>query len=211
MTGPMDERTLSPLHFDVLTIGSAIAPEVIAERGYWTVTDWRQLDGLGFRSSQKRLECFPALVIPQHDPSGAYTHAVLRWDRPRTAAKGRQVKYDQPFGAGVRLDVPVRCVARLRDPRIPLWWTEGSKKADALASRGLVAVSTPGVEGWRSPSAIPDLYGIPLADRLVYCAYDSDVLTQPAVRQAVVALARWMRQKGAVISVIDWTKVRTQG
>jgi hypothetical protein len=202
-------RVLSPQHFTVLTQGSAIAPEVITERGYWTATDWRELDGLGFRGSQKRLECFPALVIPQHDPSGAYTHAVARWDRPRIGAKGRQIKYDQPFGAGVRLDVPVRCVARLRDVRLPLWWTEGSKKADALASRGLVAVSTPGVEGWRSPNAIPDLYGIPLKDRLVYCAYDSDVLTKPAVRLAVLALARWMHQKGAAVSVIDWTKVRT--
>jgi hypothetical protein len=150
-------------------------------------------------------------VIPQHDPSGAYTHSVVRWDRPRSGAKGRQIKYDQPFGTGVRLDVPLRCVERLRDPRIPLWWTEGSKKADALASRGLVAVSTPGVDGWRSPSSMPDLYGIPLKDRLVYCAYDSDVLANPMVRQAVLALARWMRQKGAAVSIIDWTKVQTPG
>ena len=202
MAGPT--RILSDAHRLVLTQASAIAPEVIAERGYWTAADWRELDGLGFTGTQKRKECFPALVIPQYDPSGAYTHSVLRWDRPRIDAKGRAIKYDQPAGAGLRLDVPPRCTEHLRDPATSLWWTEGSKKADALASHGLVAVSTPGVEGWRSPTAIADLFGIPLKDRVFYCAYDSDVLTKRAVRLAVLALVRWMRQKGARVSVIDW-------
>ncbi len=198
------ERILSPQHRAVLE--RAIAAEVITERGYWTAIHWLELAGLGFRGTQKRPECFPALVIPQHDPTGEYTYSVLRWDTPRFLHE-REVKYDQPAGVGLRLDVPLRCIAGLRDPDQPLWWTEGSKKADALASRGLVAVSTPGVDGWRSWHAVPDLFGIPFKDRLVYCAYDSDVLTKPAVRQAVVSLARWLGQRGASVQVLDWTRV----
>jgi putative DNA primase/helicase len=190
------ERALSAAHFEVLHVGSGIAPEVIRERGYWTAADWRQLDGLGFRGTQKRLECFPATVIPQYDPTGTYTHSVLRWDRPRITPGGGEIKYEQPAGVGLRLNVTPRCVPGIRDVEQSLWWTEGSKKADALASQGLVAVSTPGVDGWRSPSAIPDLFGIPLKHRRVYCAYDSDVLTKPAVRLALIALTRWMAQKG---------------
>jgi putative DNA primase/helicase len=102
--------------------------------------------------------------------------------------------------------VPRRCVEGLRDPSRPLWWTEGTKKVDALASLGLVAVNTPGVDGWRSPSAIADLYGIPLKGRDVVLAYDSDVLTNLNVRRALEALAAWMKQKGAEISVVDWSR-----
>lgn len=203
-------RTLAAHHREVLEKGSGISPDVIGERGYWTAYRWQDLDGLNFRGSQKRPECFPALVIPQHGPDGEYTCSVLRWDRPRISRAGKEIKYEQPAGVGLRLDVPPRCLVGLRDVERPLWWTEGSKKADALASCGAVAVSTPGVDGWRSPSAIPDLYGIPLKGRLVYCAYDSDVLSKPPVRLAVMALAKWMQQKGAEVYVIDWTQAMAQ-
>ena len=194
-------------HLETLLVGSAISLEVIRERGYRSAITWQDLDGLGFRGTQKRAECFPAMVIPLYDPTGCYTHSVVRWDHPRIDAKGREVRYDQPFGVSLRLDVPLRCLAGLRDAEQPLWWTEGSKKADALASRGLVAISTPGVDGWRSPSAIVDLFGIPLKSRAVYCAYDSDVLTKPTVRRALEALAAWMSQRGASFMVVDWTRL----
>src|SRR5581483_1155891 len=109
-------------HFEVLHVGSSISIDVIRERGYWSATDWTQLQGLGLTGNQKRPECFPALVIPHHDPSGGYTYSVPRWDRPRIGSKGREIKYDQPVGIGLRLDVPQRCVAGLRDPEQPLWW-----------------------------------------------------------------------------------------
>ena len=203
MTSP--DRTLAPHHRALLEQGSAIDPAVIAERGYWTATSWPQLDGLLFRGTQKFPDCFPALVVPQHDPSGEYTYSVIRYDRPPVRKNGRVMKYLQPAAVGLRLDVPRRCVEGLRDPGRPLWWTEGARKADALASVGLVAVNTPGVDGWRSPSAIPDLYGIPLKGRDVVLAYDSDALTNPNVRRALESLAAWMKQKGAVISVLDWS------
>jgi len=186
---------------------TSIAPEIIAERGYWTAVNWQQIDGLLFRGTQKRLECFPALVIPQYARWGDYTYSVLRWDHPRIDGKGRQVKYEQPAGVGLRLDVPRRCGEGLKDAELPLWWTEGAKKADALASKGLIAVSTPSVDSWRSPSAIPDLVGIPLKGRSVYCAYDSDGLTKSEVRKAVVTLARWMGQRGALVSVVHWPRI----
>src|SRR5262249_52366863 len=78
---------------------------------------------------------------------------------------------------------------------------------DALASLGLVAVNTPGVDGWQSPHAIPDLFGIPLQERTVVLAYDSDVLTKPTVQRAIDAIARWLQQKDAAVEVLDWSKL----
>ena len=57
----------------------------------------------------------------------------------------RPIKYEMPKDSGIRLDCPPMCQPQLADPRVPLWITEGQKKADALASRGLCAVALLGV------------------------------------------------------------------
>jgi hypothetical protein len=203
---------LSAQHQLMLEQGSAISPEVIAERGYWTASRWQDLEDLvpPFRGGQKASERFPALVIPQYGPDGEHTYCVIRPDRPRTL-RAKVVKYEQPAGTGLRLDLPRRCAAGLRDRSRTLWITEGAKKADSLASLGLVAINTPGVDGWRAPSGIPDLYGVPFKERTVVIAYDSDVLAKASVRRAVEALARWLRQKGAVIEVLDWQRAEPPG
>jgi putative DNA primase/helicase len=207
-THPPLERPLAQHHRRVLEEGSAILREVIQQRGYWTAERWQDLEELvpPFRGTQKAPEQFPCLVIPQHGPDGEYTYSVLRPDCPRVDRKGKMAKYVQPAGAGVRLDVPLCCLAGLREAERPLWITEGARKADALASVGLVAMNTPGVDAWRSPSVIPDLFGIPFKERAVVIAYDSDAMTKPAVWQAVIALARWLQQKGAAVEVLDWRR-----
>jgi hypothetical protein len=109
----LDDRpkALSSQHRTMLERGSAIAPEVIAERGYWTAEDWQDLEGLGFRGTQKRPECFPALIVPQYAPDGEYTYSALRYDVPPIDRNGRPMKYLNPKSVGLRLDVPRRCLA----------------------------------------------------------------------------------------------------
>src|SRR5437660_8307006 len=79
-------------HFDQLRIDSSISLEVIRERGYCSATEWLQLEGLLFKGNQKRIPCFPALVIPQYDRSGDRIHSVLRWDSPRLDWNGHPIK-----------------------------------------------------------------------------------------------------------------------
>jgi hypothetical protein len=200
-------RQLAPHHRELLERKSAICPDVIAERGWFSAMTWHDLGGTGIPGSQKYVDHFPALVVPHYDPTGALTYHSVRYDVPPLSTEGKPMKYISPKRVGLRLDVPPRCLDGLRDPSVPLWWTEGARKADALATQGLTVVNTPGVDGWRSPSAIPDLFGIPLKDREVICCYDSDVTTKPAVHNAVVALARWMEQRGARVRVVDWTQL----
>ena len=47
------------------------------------------------------------------------------------------------------LDVPPTCQPMLGDPSVDLWITEGTKKADAGASRGLCIIALLGVWNWR--------------------------------------------------------------
>src|SRR4051812_29287809 len=102
---PQGNGTLSANHREMLEQASAIDPAVIVERGYWTANGPQDLAGLGFAAYQIPGRSFPGLVIPHRDPSGEYTHSVLRPDHPRTTRSGRVVKYDQPAGVGLRLDV----------------------------------------------------------------------------------------------------------
>jgi Domain of unknown function (DUF3854) len=99
--------------------------------------------------------------------------------------------------------VPPGVGAKLDDNTVPLWITEGAKKADAAARAGLACVALAGVWSWRGKSvnggkvAVPDWHDIALNDRKVVIAYDSDVVRKSAVRDALNQLAGYLESKGA--------------
>ena len=136
---------LAPHHLEMLR-KSAINDEIIKARGYRTVTDPAELRQLGFAPGQCRV---PGLLLPLHTTDGRNGLNVYRPDNPRVIEEKdkrrnpdstrpcKVIKYEMPKGAGVRLDCPLPCLPKLANPRVPLWLTEGQKKADSLASVGL--------------------------------------------------------------------------
>src|SRR5688572_20199994 len=134
----MEENiSISQRHLDSLR-ASAINDEIIRARGYKTITDENELRILGFASGQCRV---PGLLLPVWTTDGQIGTYVYRPDNPRVVENRNKtnthpvkvIKYEIPKGEGVRLDCPPTCQPRLADPSIPLWITEGQKKADALA------------------------------------------------------------------------------
>src|SRR5262245_46629081 len=119
---------LSEKHFLMLHDESGISSEVIEARGYRTITDPQDLADIGFSPCQRSV---PGLLLPLHTTDGSQTFCVYRPDNPRKR-EGKIVKYEIPAKHGMRVDCPPSCRARLADPKIPLWVTEGQKKADAL-------------------------------------------------------------------------------
>ncbi|MGH3484345.1 MAG: DUF3631 domain-containing protein [Nocardioidaceae bacterium] len=93
----------------------------------------------------------------------------------------------------------------LDDPTVPLWITEGVKKADAGAVSGLCIVALSGVNSWRTKSAkggkvaVADFHDIALNDRRVVFVFDSDVTVKPPVRRALDELAGYLASKGASV------------
>ncbi len=118
------------------------------------------------------------------------------------------MKYELPTGSGIRLDCPPRCLKTLGTPKIPLWITEGSKKADALASRGACAISVTGVWGFKGKNEfggttfLADWEYVALKDRRVYLAFDSDIVTKEPVRKALEHLGEHLRRKDASVLVV---------
>jgi len=196
--------------------GSGIAEDMIAARGYRTITETGELEGLGFGAGQRRV---PGLLLPLWTPDGLQPVCVYRPDSPRVSENRhrrlpdgthpcREVKYELPRGAATHLDCPPPCRPLLADPAVRLWVTEGQKKADSLASRALCAVALLGVWNWRGKNALggttflAEWDYVALDGRQVVIVFDSDLRSNGHVRQALRRLATHLQRRRAHVSVL---------
>lgn len=209
-----EDYPLSTNHLAMLCEESGIRDEVIAARGYRTITDEADLIPLGFVPRQRRV---PGLLLPLHTTDGRHGPAIYRPDNPRVVENRRKknddgthpqrvIKYEQPKGEPVRVDCPPGCQPKLADPAVPLFITEGQKKADALVSQRACAIALTGVWNWKQRNKYGgtvftnDLDYIAWENRSVYLVFDSDVMTKQGVRQALTRFTDHLKRKGAVVS-----------
>jgi hypothetical protein len=96
----------------------------------------------------------------------------------------------------------------LTNPAIPLWITEGLKKADALASHDLCAIALLGVWAFKGKNPfggttiLADFDNVALKGRDVHIVFDSDVMLKPQVRQALIRLTEHLQRKGAHVTAV---------
>lgn len=199
-------RALFTEHYEHLK-GSAISDEIIKERGYKSVLGRLPLAEAGFTKAQQR---YPGILIPLYGVEGKITGYQYRPDKPRTDNnKQRIIKYENPTGAAVRLDILPSSRQKLGDPSIPLWFTEGIKKVDALTSAGVCAIGLTGVWGFKGKNhfgqstILADFDYIALKNRHCYLCFDSDYTTNPHVRAALDRLSEHLKRKGAVTHIIQ--------
>jgi DNA polymerase-1 len=211
------QQMLSPEHRHMLEVGSGIAPDVIAEQGYWSCTHHLDLYQQWIRPI--RGATLPGLCIPIHRTAGGlatYAHpttgatipyTVYRPDTEMLDSRGRPRKYLNPPGTSIRLDCHPRVVPVLRDRAVPLWIVEGSKKAGALITRGASALALLGVSCWRGrdsaggKAVLPDWLEVTLNQREVRICFDSDVLAKDAVDRELRLLATWLQSRDAVVHI----------
>jgi putative DNA primase/helicase len=197
---------LASRHRELLK-ASAISPEVIAARGYFTVERKTDVGKLGFGPS---LQYAPTLAIPVFGviPGEAPWYMHRPDDTP--IKDGRERKYLIPAGRKMALDVHPLVHAGLGDPQYPLFVTEGPKKTDALVSAGAKAVvGLAGVWNWRGTNGdggkvlLPDWEWVALKEgRRVYVCFDSDVLLKEQVHQACGRLGEALKRMGANVAFV---------
>ncbi|MDA2918731.1 DUF3854 domain-containing protein [Desulfobacterota bacterium AH_259_B03_O07] len=189
-------------HDDKHIKGSGISTDVAKERGYKSVLGRKELEEKGF-SKQQRVT--PTLLIPIHSVDGGQPFCIHRPDSPRKNSKGKEIKYENPTGVSLRFDVPPRCRPHLKNISKRLFTTEGVKKADALASKGEVAIDLLGVWGFKSKNEFKaavisaDFDYIAWQGRDVYIVFDNDVMEKSQVKQALEVLTEHLRRKEANI------------
>jgi hypothetical protein len=181
--------TLAEQHEKMLIDESGIARDVAEARGYRTIEKKVELKTLGFSDSQRNT---PGLLIPVYSPTGEIATYQFRPDQPRIGKNGKSVKYETLSGSRMVLDVHPFVQEMLANPSVPLFITEGLKKSDALVSRGLCAVTLLGVWSWRGTNehggktVLYEWDYIALNNgRRVYIVFDSDVMLQPGVHEAL--------------------------
>lgn len=202
---------LAAHHLSMLLDESGIPEALVAQRGYFTVEDPKELLALGFSDDQSAQ--VPALVLPLYGVDGDIVGYQSRPDNPRTNDHGKPVKYETPFGWSMRLDVSPVIQHQLGDKSIPLWITEGVKKGDAAAARGLCCISLIGVWNWRGTNdqggvcELSDWDKIALKGRTIYIVFDSDVMIKAEVKAALKRLAGMLKRRGAsrVIPIVPPT------
>ncbi len=184
------------------------------ERGYYTLYDAGDLAHMA--ESQRRV---PGIGIPIYRLGEVEPYTtMIRPDDPRTEIKpdGRvkAVKYEWPARLPLCLDMLPRFRDALTDISQPLWFTEGAKKSDALASQeqAIVPISVNGVWGWMEKDGkdadgnrylLPDFRPIPLRGRDVVLAFDSDYAVNSHVRQALDEFARVLEARGARVGILQ--------
>jgi predicted P-loop ATPase len=90
------------------------------------------------------------------------------------------------------------------EDKSPIIITEGAKKAGALLTIGLPAISLSGVStGQKLGRLRADLVAFCGVGRRVYLCFDSDIMTKKPVQQALDKLGRLISEKGAMVSVIN--------
>jgi len=199
-----DEQVLLPQHQRLID-ESGISKEVANTRGYWSVINKGEVRRLGFADRQCRV---PALVIPVWGVDGKVHRHQVRPDSPRKDGKGKEVKYETPAKSRMALDVHLSIRKKIGNPKIPLFITEGVRKADAAISRGLCCIALLGVWNWRGTNAdggkvaLPDWEAIALEGRLIFIAFDSDVMRKAEVQKATMRLKAFLEYRGAKVQLI---------
>jgi hypothetical protein len=183
-----------------MLIASGITPKHARARGYMTVTEKVRLEQLGVAKAGRNV---PGLRIPLLRKDRSTWGYQYRPDNPRRDAKGKPIKYENPYRQRNGIDVPPGVGPMLDDPSIPLWITEGSRKADAAACAGLACIALPGVWSWKGTNqhggkvAVADWDDIALNGRRVILAFDSDVVVKPSVQDALRSLTDYLEYRGA--------------
>ncbi|RYG19746.1 DUF3854 domain-containing protein, partial [bacterium] len=186
--------------------GSGIDDYTIGKRGYRTVNDPKELLVLGF--SEAQAATVPGYLIPLWGVDGEIVGHQFKPDNPRTGKKGKPLKYETPKGWKMRLDVGPFGKDWVGDPNVPAICTEGVKKGDSGATRGLKAITLIGVWNWRGTNEkggsveLADWEAIALKGRVVTLLFDADVVRQPSVASALRRLAGFLRRRGAIVKVV---------
>src|SRR5260370_33460840 len=101
------------------------------------------------------------------------------------------------------IDVPPMVRPKLGNSAVPLFVTEGARKADSAVSKDLCCIALLGVWNWRGTNehggkvALPERESIALNGRNVYIVFDSDVPLKPQVPAALARLKAFLDARAA--------------
>lgn len=170
------------------------------------------------QESGYKIPCDSVYQIPYKDCQG--NTILKRWRIfPGVKNNGKTTKYLHPKGKPAIPYISMSAWAVKSKVSIPLWLTEGEKKALKLAQHGEPAIAFSGVWNFKASDKRneedQDLWSV-LKDfgwkgRIVYLAFDADLWTNPQVRMALYELSLRLYAKGAILKIVTWSAGQGKG
>lgn len=201
----MSDLSLHPDHLADLK-KSGLTDETIRAAGICTVrpADINKICGPHFSGKVSSV-----LAFPYHGHNGFTRYKLF----PAVQTDNGTLKYFQPPKTGNSLYFPPGLEAILGDVSIPLYVTEGEKKALKATQEGLFCLAMGGLWNWSDASEeknlIPDFNKITLKGRTIFIVPDNDWLNtdrhgeRKNLRQAVHELAYRLIDRGGKVFVIE--------
>lgn len=120
-------------------------------------------------------------------------------------------KYLAPKGYSNQLYIPPKVKGVLQDPSIPLYITEGEKKALKACQEGLNCIAISGLWNWSNGNKglIEDFDKIALKGRIICLVPDNDYLVpnrkgeEKNLQQAVCMLGELLIERGSKVSILE--------
>ncbi|HYK89797.1 MAG TPA: AAA family ATPase [Acidobacteriota bacterium] len=192
---------LSQKHLADLRL-SGLSDETIHQSGFYTATEDQVREILKFDAG-------PGLAIPYRSQNSKAEFVRVKPNTPFVDRNGKPHKYLSAKGSGNRLYIPPMITPEhLRDNKIPLYITEGEKKALKGCQEGLCCIAIPGVWSWKQRNGnrsvpIPDLDLVEWKYRSTYLVFDSDLRAKKEVATALYELSRELERRRAHVRKID--------
>ena len=189
-------------HRKELEEGSGLSAATIAEAEFRSIPagDPETAELLNWKKPNPKLGA--ALVMPL---GGDECPAQVKFDDPRTDAKGKPVKYESPVGSKPDVYIPPDARDGVLTTKAPVVITEGVKKALKAVQEGILTIALLGVSMFKvkgEQRLIPGLERIDWDGREAVICYDSDGRTNRSVGQAAAELAALLEAKGAEVKVL---------
>lgn len=197
--------SLHPLHLEDVR-KSGLSDETIISQGIKSLRP-KDIDRLIGYSIPGLISAY---IIPFKD--GYYRLKVFYASGQERYADGRKKpRYIQPKGSVNRLYIPLPVLPILDDISIPLYITEGEKKALKATQEGLPTIAITGLWNWKQSGTedlIPDFDLITWQGRTVYLIPDSDWLEAGTdgkprnLKDAVLRLCWKLQKRGAKTNIV---------
>jgi hypothetical protein len=129
---------------------------------------------------------------------------------------GDSIKYLQPKGKPTMPYYTPSARINASKTSVPLWITEGEKKALKLYQEGETAIALTGIWCFRNSKSqevdfSEDIKNLSLRSRTVYLAFDSDLHANLNVQKALYELAVRLETHGAHVHIANWKPEEGKG
>jgi hypothetical protein len=234
----LDLADAKQLHIDILSSSQAspLLPEALREknkRGVLKFT-YHTIEGKPLIDKATKAPYYRVRLLGDDDaaaapavPQGAFGSVPIETKKRRPARYFQPAKsLPHPYfptnlteliylvdGEWQQRDVTWSDLAQ--DPDLPVILTEGELKAAKACAMGYATIGLGGVHAWKSgPHGIPflpELEDFLWHSRRVYICFDSDVMTKPAVAEALEQLSGELVDRGADVFIVLLPPIYAEG